>query len=317
VIVVSDYGSWSEDGWNDLRGTLRVLARQAAEERAEVILVDSLPDGRTMPEDVPGVVPGMRVVGPAAGASAQELLNRAVREARGDVVVLLDGDCTPQDGWLSAAVAAMRARPDAAAISGRTTYPDTSFGFRVLGLLSRSFVDPGAAGPTRFITHYNAAFRRDVLLAHPMPSMRRAMAARLQSEAIRLAGGRLWFEPRMRAVHRFEGWAMERRIRRNVGYRAVRVRVLEPRVPHAWMLRLGLAAIPLIVAARTLDSFRDCVRVGRHYGVRPVQLPAALAIAVWVHLLEIGGIAAGIAEARAEARGGAERPPVSAPGERA
>jgi hypothetical protein len=297
VIVVSDYGSWNEDGWNDLRGTLRIVADQSADTGAEVFLIDSRPAGQTMPDDVPALVPGMRIIGPSS-KTAQELLNEAVHAARSDVVVLLDGDCTPSPGWLRAAIAAMRRWPDAAAVSGRTVYPDTSFAFRVLGLLSRSYLDPGRPGPTRFVSNYNAALRRDALLAHPLASMRRAMAARLQTEAIRIGGGGLYFEPAMRVTHRFEGWEMERRIRHNVGYRTVRVRVLEPRIPHAWMLRLGPLALPALIAARTADSWWDCLRVGRHYGVRWFEMPSALAIAVYVHLLEVGGMSTALAEAR-------------------
>jgi hypothetical protein len=295
VLVVSDYGSWDDSGWDDLRQTLRALGAEALEADAEVVLVDSLPEGRPSPPDLKEVIPGLRVVGPSPSGS-QELLNEAVRSASSDLVALLDGDCLPAPGWLRAATEVMRAHPEVAAASGRTLYPDTSLLNRVLGLLSRGFIDPGKAGPTRFVTSYNAVFRRDSLLAHPLQTMQRALAARMQTEAIRLDGGVLWFEPRMQATHRFEGWRMESRIRRNVGYRAVRVRQLDPRVPHAWMTRWGKLSIPLIVGARTLDSFRDCIRVGRFHGVRWFELPAAFAIAVGVHLLEIGGMAAALAE---------------------
>src|SRR6185369_7284561 len=138
---------------------------------------------------------------------------------------------------------------------------------------------------TRFISNNNAFLRRRALLAHPLGAPPRALAARLQTEAIRIDGGTLRFEPQMRVVHRFEGWPMERRLRRNVGYRAVRVRQLDPRVPHAWMTRLGALSVPLIVVVRTLDSFRDCVRVGKQYGVRWFELPLAFAAAIAVHLL--------------------------------
>jgi hypothetical protein len=121
----------------------------------------------------------------------------------------------------------------------------------------------------------------------------------MQTEKIRMDGGTLRFEPAMHVVHRFEGWRMERRLRRNVGYRAVRVRQLDPRVPYSWMTRLGALSVPLIVAVRTLDSFRDCLRVGREYGVRWFELPLAFAAAVAVHLLEIGGMRAAMAESRA------------------
>ena len=300
IIVLADYGGRSAEDWDYLRDTLRGIERQRFDGAFEVLLVDSNPAGQAIPADVRSIIPSMR---PIAGAkSTRELLNDAVKAAVADLVLLLDGDCAPAPGWLAAAVDAMRERPDAAAISGRTLYPDRGLSYRVLGVLSRAYLDPGRAGPTRFISNNNAIIRREALLAHPLGDHQRALALRLQSEAIRLAGGALYFEPRMHVTHRFDGWPMERRIRRRVAYRAVRVRQLDPRVSHAWMLKLGRLSIPLIIAGRTLDSFRDCLRAGRFYGVRWFEMPAALVIAVYVHLLEIGGMA----EAFAEGRGGPE-----------
>lgn len=41
VVIVSDYASGLETGWNDLRATLRVLVQQDFEEPADFILVES------------------------------------------------------------------------------------------------------------------------------------------------------------------------------------------------------------------------------------------------------------------------------------
>jgi Glycosyl transferase family 2 len=301
VIVVSDYGGRTAADWYYLRDTLAALGRQAFGGDLEVLLVDSVPDGQQMPPDLVQLVPRLRVVtGPE---STRELMNRAAAEATGDWVALLDGDCAPGPAWLAAAASAMDAHPEAAAVSGRTVYPNERLSYRVLAALSRSFLDPGRAGRTRFISNNNAIFRREVLLRHPLPDLPRPMAARLQAEAIARDGSPLYFEPEMQVTHRFEGWPMERRIRRHIGYRAIRVRQLDPDVPYAWMLRLGVLSIPLVLAARTLESWWNCVRAGRYYGLRWFELPAAFATAVFVHLLEIGGMAAAFAEARSRAGG--------------
>ena len=297
VLVVADYGGRSDEDWDYLRDTLGAVRAQRFSEPFQVILLDSTPAGQSMPLDIVALVPGLHIVR-EPGATSCELLNRAVEAATADVVALLDGDCVAVPGWLEAGVACLRSHPEAVAVSGRTVYPETSFSNRVLATLSRSFIDPGGPGPTRFISNNNALMRRAALLAHPLGAPPRALAARLQTEAIRMDGGALRFEPVMKVTHRFEGWKMERRLRRNVGYRAVRVRQMDPRVPFAWMTRLGVLSIPVIVAVRTLDSFRDCLRVGARYGVRWFELPLAFAAAIAVHLLEIGGMRAALAEAR-------------------
>ena len=195
----------------------------------------------------------------------------------------------------------MREHPRAVAASGRTVYPPDRLAYRILAALSRAYLDPGRAGPTTFISGNNAVFRRDVLLAHPLGPHRRPLAARLQTEAIRLAGGELRFVPEMHVVHRFEGWPMERRIRRRVGYRAIRVRQLRPDAPYAWMLRLGPLVVPAVLAARIAESWMTCLRAGRFYGLRRFELPIACAAAILVHLLEVGGMREALAEGRASA----------------
>ncbi len=96
-------------------------------------------------------------------------------------------------------VNAMNANPEASVISGKTVYAGRGLGERMLSLLSRSYVDAGQAGVTRFISNNNAAWRREVFLAHPFPAGLGPFAGRMQSESIRRAGGHLLFEPKILA----------------------------------------------------------------------------------------------------------------------
>ena len=159
-----------------------------------------------------------------------------------------------------------------------------------MALLSRSYPDPGGRGPTRFFSNNNGGMRRDVWLRFPLPTDAGPYASRLQTEAIWRAGGRFIFEPQMSLVHDYEGWTMERDIRRHHGYATVITRLRDDGIPYAWMVRLGYLAIPLIAAAKTLDNWADCLRCAHHYGVRWYELPIALTLSVWLHLMEISGM---------------------------
>lgn len=289
VIVVSDYAGGDAQAFESLRTSLAALAQQDIDQPIEVLLVESSEHEARIPDDLTVLVPTSRVVAVPATTS-YELKNQGVRAARAELVALLDADCTPSRDWLRRAVEAMHAHPHAAAISGRTRYAGRGLDERVLAVLSRAYLDPGRAGPTAFISNNNAIFRRTVFLEHSLPANAGPFAARLQSEAIRRAGGQLLFDPTMCVTHEFTGWAMERDIRRNIGYGTIRIRQLDPRMPWAWMARLGVASIPLFVLARTVDSWWDGVRAGRHYGLRWFEQPVVLVFAFVVHLLEIGGM---------------------------
>jgi hypothetical protein len=222
--------------------------------------------------------------------SSYELKNRAAEAATGDWLAIVDADCIPQRSWLQVLRAAIAEHPDLVAVSAKTMYPGRSRIERVLGLLSRSYLDPGRRGPTRFISGNAACFRREVYRRHPLPVALGAFASRIQSESFLRDHATLLFDPELVVVHDFEGWRMERDIRRNHGYSTVITRLCDDRLPYAGVVRAGVMVIPLIVAGKILDSVRDCLRFFRHYNVKWFELPLALALIVVTHVLEIPGM---------------------------
>mgnify|MGYP001574370785 FL=1 len=289
VIVVSDYAAGAAQSWNDLRGTLTALAQQDGKVNAEWLLCENEASARSMPDDIRRMLPNLKLVLSDKGGS-YELKNAGFRAATADIVAMLDADCVPAGNWLKSAVAAMNARPQMAIISGRTVYPPAGLTERILSLLSRSYVDRGKSGPTRFISNNNSIWRRDVYLKYPLPSGLGPFAGRMQSESIIRAGYQLWFDPSIRVVHDFEGWAMESDIRRNTGYGTVIARLHDPDMPQAWLTKLGVFSIPVFAGGKIVDSWRDCVRCASAFGVRWFQLPLALLGSVVVHLMEIPGM---------------------------
>ena len=290
IVVVSDYAGGEELAWATLRATLKGLAAQDFEEPFECLLVEreSLVD--RIPADLAGLLPGFRIV-PSTGVTAYDLQNAGAGAARADIVALLDADCVPDPDWLRRLVAALRGNPGVAVVSGRTTYAGTTRFERILALLDRAFDGSGRRAATKVISNNNAGYRREVFLDHPLRNDAGPFGAGLQTEAIRRAGGRLLFEPRILVVHAFEGWPMERDFLRHLGYAEVAIRRVDPGVRFAALIRLGPAIIPLMVAYRILHCWGRILRSARHYGVAWYEIPLALAAAVLVHLYEIRGMA--------------------------
>ena len=291
VIVVSDYAAGEEKSWEDLRRALRAWLEQEGLPAEEFMLVESSRFKGNIPNDLLGLIPNMTVLYLDA-ESSYELKNQAVEFATGDWLAIVDADCIPQRSWLQVLRAAIAEYPDVAAVSAKTLYPGRSRIERILGLLSRSYLDPGRRGPTRFISGNAACFRREMYRRHPLPVGIGAFASRIQSEAFLRDHATLLFDPELVVVHDFEGWPMERDIRRNHGYSTVITRLRDHRLPYARLVRAGVIAIPFIVAGKTLDSVRDCLRCFRHYNVNVYELPLALALTVVTHVLEIPGMLA-------------------------
>ncbi len=289
VVIVSDYSSGVDKSWHDMRAALRAWAQQDFDRPADFVLAESAAYEGKLPSDLFDILPKLRVEFSAARTS-YGLKNHGVRAAQTPLVAIVDADCIPNESWLTRLMAAFERYPDAAAVSGRTIYPGRSTVERMLALLSRSYLDPGGRGSTRFISGNAAGFKREVFLKHALPEDHGAFASRLQSEAMLRAGANFRFEPGMVVVHDFLGWLMERDIRRNIGYGTIRTRLHDSRLPYAWLTRLGVLSVPLITSAKTFDSWRDCLRCSSNYGVRWFELPATFVLAVVVNLLEVPGM---------------------------
>ena len=275
--------------WTALRRTLRAWADQDGPPADEFVLVVSTHGHGSIPGDLATLVPNLSILSVVANSS-YELKNRAAEHAKSDWLAIVDADCVPQQTWLEVLRRALDDNPSASAISAKTLYPGRSRVERILGLLSRSYLDPGHRGGTRFISGNAACVRRDLFCRHPLPVGKGAFASRMQSEALLREGAFFFFEPELVVVHDFEGWPMERDIRRNHGYCTVITRLHDDRLPYAGLIRVGALAIPFIVAGKALDSLRDCMRCFRHYNVKAYELPLAMCLVAVTHLLEVPGM---------------------------
>ena len=291
VIVTSDYAAGESKSWNDLRAALSAWAAQDDVPADEFIVVESESLREAVPDDLLRIVPNCRFEYFAANSS-YELKNLAVDASSGDWVAIVDADCIPNAGWLRTWRAHIAANPNAAVISSKTKYPGRNMLERVLSLLTRAYIDPGGAGVSHFVSGNAACYRREIYLAHPLPVGLGAFAGRIQSESILRAGGELRFDPAMIVVHDFEGWQMELDIRRNHGFCTVATRLADRRLPYASLIRMGVAAIPLIVSGKMLDAWTVCLRNFRDYDVRMLELPLAFALVFLLQLLEIPGMLA-------------------------
>jgi hypothetical protein len=293
IVVVSDYNPATADrSWADERRCLAALAAQNVAEPFEIVISESKRWESRFPPDLLSIASNTRVSF-SESETSYELKNAGARVAQAAITVILDADCQPSANWLTILIETMRRLPDVDVVSGRTVYEGESTSTRILALITRSYLDPGRAGRTRFIANNAAGFRSDVLRRHPLPENLGPFSARVQSEAMLREGHVLWFEPGLEVIHEFEGWPMEADIRRNIGYGTIATRLEHGDLPYARLVRAGPLALPFVWAGKLLNSWGDCLRCAPDYGVRWFELPLAMAASVAVTVLEIPGMIAG------------------------
>lgn len=289
VVIVSDYLPGEARGWDILRHSLRAMARQDFDEPAEFLLMEQSQFRDQIPDDLSELLPGLRVL-VADAPSAHALKNVAAREASAEIVAFLDADCAPSPSWLRHGVEALRSHPEVSVVSGRTRYPGRSLQERVLSLCDRAFLDSGRTRTTTTVSNNNSAFRRAAFLEQPLREESSFYGGRVQAQAFRRAGHRLLFEPGMVAYHLWDGWAMEREYRRQVGYGVVSMRRVDPESRFASLLKAGPVMLPAMVGYRILRRWIEVCRAAPQHEVAWYELPVALAAAVGLHLLEVPGM---------------------------
>jgi hypothetical protein len=289
VVTVIDFSYQGERSFDNLKATMSALAAQDFDGPLEFLLPESTSLVGRLPRDLKEILPSLRIV-PHPAATSYELMNAGAEAATADIVAFIDADCVPCPEWIRMLVETLERHPEATGVSGRTGYAGLTAWERIMALLSRSYIDPGRSGPTEFFSNNNGGMRRDVWIRNPLPTNAGPYASRVQIEKIKRNGGRFLFEPRMRLTHDYEGWRMEVDIRRHHGFSTVITRLMDRAMPHAWLVRLGYISIPMIVAGKTFDNWRDCLRCARHYGVRWYQVPFAMALSVVLHLMELPGM---------------------------
>ena len=289
VVVISDYKVGTSIAWDDLKATLRGLAAQDFCEPVEFIFLENVKHKDRIPPDLTRILPGLKII--LSTLELQYALkSEAANVAHAEIVLLLDADCAPAPEWLRHMVQTMRLPSRPAVVSGRTLYQGRNLLERCSALLERAYVDRFRSPHTKTISNNNAAFRRSVLRAHPLPLDAGPFASRMHAEAIMRDGGRLLVEPRARVTHAYYGWQMERDIRRHKGYSRIVTRRLDPNVPFAVLGRLGYVAIPLIFGGSLIQSWCKSFLFYRDYGIRWYQFPVLILFAVVLHGLEIPGI---------------------------
>jgi glycosyltransferase involved in cell wall biosynthesis len=283
-----------------MRATLDALAGQTVAPDEVVIVLDDDVGGADA-DELRSLYPHATFAtsGPQSNYFAAK--NAGAAAAAGDIVALLDSDVVPAPDWLELLVS--RFTPDVGGVAGRARYAEDSFAARILSIPDFALVGEQDGGASTGMHLNNVAFRRDVLLRHPLDArIRRNGGCYLLFHQLRAAGVRVVYEARAQTTHGFRGARRMIRMEFERGYDAVDVYRLDDACVlrgTRWFRRLGGLALFGIAARRiAIDSMR-MVRQRRQIGIAALALPYFCAVVAAVRLLELAGGLRACARSRA------------------
>jgi glycosyltransferase involved in cell wall biosynthesis len=276
-----------------LAAPLQALAAQTYPgDRVEPILVlggeISARDGAEVARRFPDVT----IVRAAAG-NYFDAKNVGARAARGGIVTFLDGDCTPDPDWLERIVERFADGPDA--VAGYCRYAPRHLRARILTVPAFAYVFEDEDGGASGFNFGNVAFRRDVLVAHPLdPRLsREAGGCYTLYHQLKAVGLRIDYEPRARVAHAVDfsglGFFVKHWRRGYCGLDAYRVDAEGLLRGTRWYRRFGVAALLPISGRRILIDWQRLVRHRRQMGVALPALPLFALLAATLRTVELAG----------------------------
>jgi len=237
----------ARDAAETVGGVLEALAAQEPAPAEVIVVDDASRDGTAAIAEQHGA----KVVRVERSRSAGGARNRGWDEATGDVVVFLDSDAIPADGWAAGLQRALEEFPDAVVTCARTFTARTRWGWVAHLEFETPYLPQGEPGERPTLSSFCMALPRDAPLRwHESYGGEDGL---FSVDAL-AAGYRLVFDPRFHAVHdhRRETLADLRRQQRRFVYGFARgrrlldeplYRRLSPRFPLHYFALLRLPVI--------------------------------------------------------------------------
>ncbi len=220
--------------------------------------------------------------------------NAGAHAARGSVVALLDGDCVPDAAWVERLVS--RLEPGIAAVGGRTRYAAVTPLANTLAVPDFGYVGADESDAASGFNVNNVAFRREVLLDHPLDGrLRRNGGCYFLYHQLRAAGERVAYEDGAIVSHGVGDIRGMEFVRKhfNRGFDGVSVYRLDEhgvlRGSSAFR-RFGLPALAAITARRIALDWARLARERKQIGITIVSVPYYALVAVALRLIELAGM---------------------------
>ena len=219
LVVVSDYEAGIKTWVDELSCVTAIVADPSSIPSQILVMAGGRDDARGGPPAALQAIPNCKVVFAEVDSSVS-LKNRGVSLCKYDLIAIVEADCVPERGWLSSLYEYMVSNPHCGIVSGRTLYEGEGMLRRVMSLMDRGYLEkPNGKGQFEHYSANGALFRRDLLVALPLPERNSPfVAVHLHHKALHNNAVTMGVEKRAVLRHAFPSLPFIWDLRRNKGY---------------------------------------------------------------------------------------------------
>lgn len=284
--VVIETFNWTPESKVQLEHVLAKLDEQtlARQEMEKIVVVDERhPD---QAQTVKRMHPSVTVVS-TSDATYYGMKRCGIKQARGDVVALLDSDCLPDQHWASEILSTIARGADV--VAGKVRFPKDAPFTRTFALFDYGHLRNEEDGQALCFNVCNAAIKAEIIRQYPFDDrLTRFGGGTLLGRRLRSLGYRIVYNPAVAVVHNDKGLKKHLVVRFRTGHEAVKLCRLDDAgvLSDSKFMKLGVLA-PLIFAARRLAFDCESVIAGRgDFDIAGYEVPYFFAASAVVRSVE-------------------------------
>ena len=231
----------------------------------------------------------------ATDLTYDEAKSQVIKEAHGKYILFLDGDCLPQPNWHNHFLSALRKNPSQA-YAGFTVY-EGEWLAKMMTVMDFGFLLPRKRRVLPCYASNDCAFSKETLEKFPLPKVCIRNGCFYHAQVLARANIPFQLVPEASVLHQLPPIIRERS---RQGFDTIGACWVDPKLPEAKWLKLGIFSIPLFYALNIFNDWRRTWAGHKDLELRFWQTLLSFPLFLFFRLIDVCGMFVAFTRGRRE-----------------